>query len=107
MRLTKDEAVRLHREMWGWLTENPDKEKEDWPRWKWKWRNGGEVEGVFALCFACEYSKGCDKCLFVWPGADCQHGTGGGLYNKWLFEKNAERRAALAAQIRDLPVRDD
>lgn len=40
--------------MWLWLSENPEKDKEDWPEWQ---HNGGAVKTVCNLCFACEYAK--------------------------------------------------
>ena len=49
MKLTRDEAIRLHRELWDWLTRNPDKKKMDWPRWK----NFGSMNGY---CFFCEWA---------------------------------------------------
>jgi len=33
MELTREEAIRLHRELWGWLAENPMKTKQEWPEW--------------------------------------------------------------------------
>jgi len=104
MELTKDEAIRLHREMWGWLAENPEKMKCDWPRWK---ENGGDIEYVCAYCFACELSPGCDNCILVWPCGYCANiKSSDGLYGRWYFADISEK-ARLAEQIRDLPVRED
>ena len=98
MELTKDEAIRLHRELWGWLAENPRKTKSEWPRWEY---NGGDICLVFANCFACEVSDRCDNCLFVWPGGrTCE-----GLYEK-ILHGNIKKRVIFAKQIRDLPVRE-
>lgn len=99
VRLTKDEAVRLHREMWGWLTENPEKRKCDWPRWK---ACGGDIRGVFELCFACQVSSNCAKCLLVWPNRSCYDEDA--LFYRWELAGTNEK-AKLAKQIRDLPVR--
>ena len=111
MELTKDEAVRLHRELWDWLSKNPEAEKESWPGWinfdsNWVEHN--------MHCFACMCSKNCSDCLMQWPGLDCCCGGEDdkyadeqpGLFVIWLESKgNKEQRTCLAEQIRDLPVR--
>lgn len=118
MKLTKDEAVRLHRELWGWLAENPNRSKADWPRWEC---NGGDVEHLHSECFACEYVNGqvdpamCGVCPLVWPGGMCQitgqtspsEDDDSGLFDRWNLEDDTDERAKLAKQIRDLPVRED
>ena len=101
MELTKDEAIRLHRELWGWLAENPEKRKCDWPRWK---ACGGDIRGVFALCFACQVSSNCAKCLLVWPNRCCYTNDEDALFYRWESAGTNEK-AKLAKQIRDLPVR--
>ena len=45
---------KLHQELWEWLEAHPDKDKEDWPRWK---ENGGDVPDCLNCCFYCEYTK--------------------------------------------------
>lgn len=107
MELTKDEAIRLHRELWDWLSKNPDKEKWDWSGWE----DYSEIEvRSMQFCFACAYSKGgCDECLLEWPGIDCcdNEGVDGeGIFNIWDGSANNAERIRLAEQIRDLPVRE-
>lgn len=51
-KLTKKKALRHCVAMWEWLTENPLKEKEDWPEWE---ENGGKFQAL-SHCFACEYN---------------------------------------------------
>lgn len=43
---------KLHKELWVWLSKNPDKSKIDWPGWK-KLREEEFHYGI-ALCFACD-----------------------------------------------------
>ena len=105
MNLTKDEAIKLHRELWGWLTENPMKRKEDWPGWE-------KHERVQLLCFCCEFadrmagSNGCKNCPLVWPElfVDSERTPCGKSYFcGWDNAKLPEERSRLAALIRDLP----
>lgn len=51
-KLGKLTALWLCWELWDWLAKNPDKAKDDWPKWK---RNGGHYEEIFEDCFACAY----------------------------------------------------
>lgn len=109
--LTKDEAARLHRELWGWLAENPSMEKADWPGWDEFDRNQIRLENY---CFACMATDGgCNGCLLIWPGGDCcdakEPNDSDGLFMKWecYDEDLLEGRAELARQIRDLPVREE
>lgn len=105
-----------HRELWDWLAKNPKAHLSHWPGWK---DNGGDYLAV-AMSFACDYKvfafsaigkpvRGkpviCENCPLEWPlGQDgCGDGT---LFNQWETEKDPAKRAKLAEQIRDLPVRE-
>ena len=55
--LSLEQCKRLHRELWFWLENRPDKPKQDWPRWDGNDRLpyfGGEF--VYGACFACYYA---------------------------------------------------
>jgi hypothetical protein len=86
-----------HKDLWGWLAENPGQRKFAWPKWV---ELGGNIEMPYSACFACDY--GC--CPLDYEDND-PTACLGGLYDKYVNAKG-KRRAALAAQIRDLPVRD-
>ena len=119
MNLTKDEAVRLHRELWGWLSKYPRKTKDQWPGWK-KHR---EILGYY--CFCCEFTayedaegdmnRDCKACPLVWPiTGTCTYDfdknnedSDEGLFVLWVDADNRSERKRLAEQIRDLPVRTD
>ena len=102
-----------HKELWDWLGENPDKSKCDWDGWV---LNGGKYEIANSYCFACEYDckysgddDTCDCCSLVWPNeVKCDEGDecDPSLYENWGKEINLQLKSKLAAQIRDLPVRD-
>ncbi|MFA7171564.1 MAG: hypothetical protein WC180_06245 [Candidatus Paceibacterota bacterium] len=101
MKLTKEETVKLHRELWGWLAENPMKHKADWPGFKDKGH-------IINRCFCCEFTADikreidCIKCPLVWPGGGC----GSSLFGEWEPAKLPEERSRLAALIRDLPIKE-
>jgi len=121
-KLTKEEAIRLHRELWDWLSKNPDKHKGEWPGWEY---NGGCNEAAWQDCFCCEFAndvtdedgcvcKDCESCPLVWPitGVCCEpeeyDGEDEGLFTQWArSDADSKERTALAEQIRDLPVRED
>ena len=104
--MKREEAVKLHKEMWGWLAENPDKDKPQWPRWV---SNGGTVEDIDYDCFACEDNSdytgtySCKNCMIDWGYNNCK--SIGSPYELWDYSENNEDKAIYAAIIRDLPIR--
>jgi len=120
--LTIEESVKLHRELWGWLADNPEMSKGDWSGWEdLLERHPGLIrkESLLASeCFACYVARGnCDNCILEWPGIGCcsggRYGDGKGLFSLWentkfleAHKEFLEARRELAAQIRDLPVRN-
>jgi hypothetical protein len=115
MKLTKEEAIKRHRELWGWLAENPMKEKTDWPGWE-------RYDAALNDCFLCEYvlksQKNdsnrlsiCDYCPVWFKENGFNRGTVsyclGGLFYGWEVATNLEERSRLAALIRDLPEKKD
>lgn len=104
MKLTKKEAIKRHRELWGWLAENPMKDKLDWPGWE-------RYDAALNDCFLCEYTSNkfskCEHCPVWFKENGFDRGTVpyclGGLFYRWEVATNLEERKRLAALIRDLP----
>lgn len=111
--LTREEAYRLHQELWNWLANNPGKMKAEWLGWK-EFSTGDKLECSF--CFACamtpsdkvvdefdgeEYDKRrCSECLLLWPeDGDCN--SRDGYYHRW-----AMREYINARKIANLPMRE-
>jgi len=62
-----DQLRAKHREMWDWLSRNPQHDKQDWPGF------AGIVPNVPFWCFACEYTQRqnyglplCTECPIRW-----------------------------------------
>lgn len=100
-----------HKELWDWLSKNPDRDTQDWPRWR---KNGGEYQASWH-CFACEYDEEegdeegdmyqCESCPLEWPqGKLCCNDNG--IHKQWNRAIYLEERTRLAEMIRDLPVRE-
>lgn len=116
MKLTKEEAIKRHRELWGWLAENPMKEKTDWPGWE-------RYDAALNDCFLCEYvlksqkndSNGLSSCDYCPVEFDAIEGYSkgtigyclGGLLSRWIQTSESKERSRLAASIRDLPEKKD
>lgn len=112
MKLTKEEAIKRHRELWGWLAENPMKEKRAWPGWE-------RYDAALNDCFLCEYvlksqkndSNGLSSCDYCPVEFDAIEGYSkgtigyclGGLFRRWIQTSESKERSRIAASIRDLP----
>lgn len=88
-----------HKELWTWLSENPGKEKYDWPGWK-------EFDSVKVAadcyCFACYYNTEaevhCNQCPLDWgESIDC--GSMGSPYQRWDDYKIDIQDELLSAKI--------
>lgn len=82
-----------HKALWDWLSEHPEKGKTEYPGWVID-------QHLKGYCIAYMYKNNCLSCPFD------AHICSDGLYEKWMNENNFFNRSKLAAQIRDLPVRE-
>jgi len=96
MELTKRRALEICRDMWDWLADNPEREKEDWPGWE-------EVGRMLDNCPCCEYTcqqvgDFCDHCplYYYWPENDC--GSDNSPFRRWLGS-NLHYRSMYARRI--------
>lgn len=113
----------LHKEMWQWLSNHPDKHKRDWPRWK---RNGGNIENISSYCFGCNYNiiykntiekiidnhkqlnydilfgPECKNCPFI---INIRKGCLNNLYIRWCYSSNLNKKRELALQIKNFRVK--
>lgn len=110
--MTKDEAVKYHREMWNDIADEIESCKRTFyiPTLKDRWCAEHELDPI-ASCFACEYNEQfngfcCDHCLFnqteMGPLESCCEG----YYARCLYAKAWQEQAELARKIANLPVRE-
>jgi hypothetical protein len=99
----------MHKELWNWLSLNPDKEKEDWPGWDYL----SEPE-EYSHCFACQYADcipeapACANCPLIWPSTDSSHTScTDSIYLEWKECIDLEQKSILAKQIANLPVKEN
>lgn len=104
MKLTKEEAIRKHREMWRWIAEETEKQK----------RIVLELEyfkamGIEADSYCCECGVSCNECPILWGGENDHCLAGDGPYMAWLLATNHgcnwQLAAELARKIAELPER--
>lgn len=101
----------LHRALWRWLAETGSKWKREWPEWK---HNGGLVEEVKCLCFACYAMTECDdefkRCPIRWAvEGNCNYGKS--EYKQWNClmgddSGDVDERKRIAAIIAELPWKE-
>lgn len=118
------DAVMLHRELWNWLSENPDSDKQSWPTWDmfidWNYERSIKSLDEVEWCFACaaagiDYNGEvhCERCLFDWPGKynSCRFSVFGkkgesGLFYRW-YTADRDEKKVLAKQIAELPIKKE
>lgn len=115
MKLTREEALALHRQMWTDMQEalgdNPSKDA----RWEYKaeWiEEHFPNEEVLNDCFLCEYSRRDDfdydycNCPIKWPGRRCEDDADNTWYNMPISELLAlpERGDEVDEEIEEEPA---
>lgn len=113
-----------HKALWNWLTENPEKYKQDWPDFD---NYDRYLLHINNNCFACVAAKGrdCKRCPLNWhdpktgrlincldpysPYVEWTRLGGDYLQDESESERQArlKKRSMLAKQIAEMPLRDD
>ena len=101
-----------HKQLWNWLAEHPDKDKDNWPGWNLNDAYDCEIYNYYFGCFACKYSgncfehEGCRDCPLDWDnGATCVEQDLGfadedSYYNIWYHNpEDLKLRAEMARKI--------
>ena len=104
--MTKEEAIRKHREMWRWLAKNPGE-------WNGDYLEKFDPEArLYHYCYLCayvaeNYGNRCNSCPVEWPKGRCCDDEE--LYSKWKFamrEDEYTRAAEIARQIAEVPEKE-
>lgn len=114
MKITKEDAVRLHRKMWGWIVDETllrkiKITKEDFfEAHPW-------LKMPSQKCYCCQYARQntpegerlCNNCPLDWGKYNCVEGNA--LYDKWRCVRNDNYLEALglAFEIMHLPEKED
>ena len=98
MKLTKEEAISYHRQMWSDMQKELGDNPKERIHFKRDWVNRHfPDEQIFNNCFLCEYTNlkglGCDSCPIKWHNDYC------GAYYYYLH--------APISEILALPERDE
>ena len=113
MKLTKKEAVELHRELWHRIAEREKEDtvyalKEEIIDEMLK-EKGLEDEYVINDCFCCEYAhqQNGDKegCVCIYCPIDWEGKNTCDLYDEWASEVDKRELMRLAEKIAELPER--
>lgn len=88
MELTKQEAIRLHREMWNWIAEQYENGSEETVEYLKDAYCEINNYDAYCNCFCCEYamykneesSIRCASCPLIWGNEDIVNILGGGYY---------------------------
>lgn len=86
----------LHREMWNWLAENPEKSEADWLN------NNGYIgdKDIAGGCFACEECRQhCDECPLDKRVIGCEDG----LFRVWYTTSDIRTRSRLYVRAKSKP----
>ena len=106
-------CITNHRDMWHWLAGNPDKEKADWPGWKYHNNDVFDKEGS-NYCFLCGYASAipnkdineCLNCPLGWGITDeCVDDDS--YYKKYRDSVTITDKTKYAEIIANLPEKDD
>ena len=111
--MTREEAIKKHRELWHWIANETRRRKDCEVR---KDENPDVAkEGPMNSCWLCEYARQFDKgrydcrnvCPINWGSESCLRD--GSPYNEWTFDHpfDYEERARLADTIAELPEKED
>lgn len=115
MKLTKSEAVRLHRKLWNWIADETERLKFKGEKCEY-FKNFESKDIPNSECYCCEYASTITgesyKCVDICPidWGECFGGRKNcfdSLYELWDLEGDWQKAANLARQIASLPERPD
>lgn len=113
MKLTKEEAIRKHRELWNWIADETER-RQDFVSKEEYYYEHPEVTRPLMLCFCCQYvgersdhivSDCLALCPIKWKGEHCE--CSGSEYHEWCSAEDWLEAAKYARIIANLPERSD
>lgn len=124
MKLTREKAIELHRNMWNWIADRIEKLKivVNIYYYKKEYCDINKYYFILHKCFCCEYASRkcyvgymCQMCPLDWESKTnymmCENAESEndykGLYALCCKAESWQEQAALARQIANLPERTD
>ena len=101
---TERRTLKVCRDLWQWIADNPDKDKWQWSDWT---LNGGKIPNCKSDCPLCEYSNlhnlSCSSCLLFGEGKELEQ-EGNCLddespFWRWDSSEDTIVRRAMALEI--------
>ena len=113
MELTREEAVRLHRQMWLWIAKETERQKQIVFKTDYfKAMKTKREDMPLNTCYCCEYTRGegtkntrCELCPMLWGGADNHCLNKNSPFRAWSNTYNWRVAAKAARAIAELPER--
>ena len=113
MKLTREEAIRKHRELWNWIADETERQQDFVSKEEYYYEHP-EVTQPLNLCFCCQYvdersdynaSDCLALCPIKWKSGHCENfGT---EYREWRHAEDWLEAAKYARIIANLPERSD
>lgn len=115
--LSKEEAIKRHRMMWEWMSEQSLEQKKVVTKKDAFEHFGWDTNNVAHMCWCCEYAMQrntkkqitqdtvCINCPLEWPNERCSTGIDSGYYDIWIDDKNKndyEMASLMALKISKL-----
>lgn len=123
LNLTREEAIRKHRNMWRWIAKRvlKDKDVHMITSYKHEYMQKYFKNQCVHNCFLCEYAnENCTKCPIDWKskmqdveGARCycldnkEEGDFEGVYGRAYTTVNKDEQSRLALIISELPEKEE
>lgn len=113
--LSKEEAIKRHRMMWKWMSEESIEQKRVVTKLDAFKHFGWNVNGIAHCCWCCDYAEqyikvftrdvSCIYCPLEWPNGGCVNDRGNGYYDEWLnciCKDDYEKASLMALEISEL-----
>lgn len=113
--LSKEEAIKRHRMMWKWLSEESLKHKRVIIKQEAFEHFGWDENEIAHCCWCCEYAEQhikrpnrenpCNHCPLEWPNGGCTNSNDNGYYDEWfkcVCKNDYEKAASIALKISEL-----
>jgi len=113
--LSKEEAIKRHRMMWEWMSEESLKQKRVVIKQEAFEHFGWDMDGIAHCCWCCEYAEQylklsnrenlCSHCPLEWPNGRCTNNHNNGYYDEWfkcLYKNDYEKASLIAFEISKL-----